>query len=98
MRPKVTLSTAWAEKLGFSDEEICKLFDIDPASAVPTDETVRFGCPKCGNSEDDSDFIFYSYAPSDLPTSYSGRQYVGCVCGTTYVLGFRAEQHFVLEK
>ena len=93
MHPKITLSTAWAEKLGFSDEDICKLFDIDPSSALVT-KTDEFACPKCGNSSEDSNFVFYVYLPSDSPTICSGLQYAGCVCGSTYVGRFTRKTIF----
>lgn len=91
MRPKVALSTAWAERLGFSDKDLCGLFDIDLASAREARE-FHF-CPHCGLEAEDSNFNFYVYEPSRLPEESLGVEYVGCLCGTTYYRGFRNVRH-----
>ena len=87
MRPKFTVSTAWAEKVGFSDEDFCQTFDIDLESAEASDGR----CPKCKKSSEDSNFNFYVWHPSDSPVKAEGIQYVRCLCGTMYYFGWKTE-------
>lgn len=96
MLPKVVLSTAWVERIGFSDQDICQLFDIKVVSAVPANDS--FQCPNCQNSPDDSYFTFYVYSPLSSPNQFTALKYIGCVCGTTYHFCVRSVQTFFFDQ
>jgi hypothetical protein len=93
MEPKVILSTAWAERLKFSEQELAQLFDIDLDSAVPANDGMN--CPRCGNTADDSNYQFFKYRPITTPDNVEGMKYVGCVCGTVYVFGFKTTRGYI---
>lgn len=87
MEHKVILSTAWAERLQFTDRDLTELFDIELDQARPCSENRN--CPQCGNEPDDSNYQFFKYDPVTAPNEYSGLQYVGCLCGVVYLVTFR---------
>lgn len=82
MLPKLIVSQAWAEKEGLSDADIASLVDIDIAGAVPA--SADDACPRCGNHPVDSAARLLAPEPAPTPERVIGREYVRCLCGTTY--------------
>src|SRR5262245_25012310 len=96
MEIKLILSTAWAERLKFSDKDFAQLFDLGLDRARPANDSFR--CPTCDNDPRDNNFEFFDYLPFRSPDVAEGKRFVGCVCETVYYLGTRKQTIYPERK
>lgn len=94
MEPQFIINFGGLDKLGFNEKEFLELLGIDFKKAIPADENVNFGCPKCKRSNEDIHFVYHTYEDfkvgsdlkgKDADFSYRRLNYCLCICGCLYV-------------
>jgi hypothetical protein len=83
MIPIVILSSAWAESVPFSLDDIASVLDLDVKGAAPAAHGQR--CPRCGRHPGESEIrLFDPDSATSTPERVTGREIVQCLCKATY--------------